>query len=42
MAAGTFASAHFPKFVLHRRDIAHELRKVMGTSKFIILVPLSI
>ena len=36
------ASAHFPKFVLHCRTIVHELRKVMGTSKSIILVPLSI
>jgi hypothetical protein len=37
-----WASAHFPKFVLHRRDTFHELRKVMGTSKSMILVPLSI
>jgi len=34
------ASAHFPKFVLHRRTHFHELRKVMGTSKLMILVPL--
>ncbi len=34
--------AHFPKFVLHRRTFSHELRKVMGTSKLLILVPLSI
>jgi len=33
-------SAHFPKFVLHRRTPFHELRKVMGTSKLMILVPL--
>jgi hypothetical protein len=36
------ASAHFPKFVLHCRATVHELRKVMGTSKSMILVPLSI
>jgi len=35
-------SAHFPKFVLHCRTTVHELRKVMGTSKPMILVPLSI
>jgi hypothetical protein len=29
------ASAHFPKFVLHRRATFHELRKVMGTSKHV-------
>ena len=29
------ASAHFPKFVLHRSTHLHELRKVMGTSKHI-------
>jgi hypothetical protein len=34
------ASAHFPKFVLHRSDHFHELRKAMGTSKLMILVPL--
>jgi hypothetical protein len=34
--------ARFPKFVLHRRTFFHELRKVMGTSKLLILVPLSI
>ena len=28
-------SAHFPKFVLHRRATFHELRKVMGTSNLI-------
>jgi hypothetical protein len=33
-------SAHFPKFVLHRSDHFHELRKAMGTSKLMILVPL--
>src|SRR3974390_3197194 len=27
------ASAHFPKFVLHRGTHRHELRKVVGTSK---------
>src|SRR5581483_2122344 len=32
----------FPKFVLHCRTTVHELRKVMGTSKPMILVPLSI
>jgi len=26
-------SAHFPKFVLHRRTPFHELRKVMGYSQ---------
>src|SRR5690348_13304236 len=30
-ADGGFASAHFPKFVLHRGAYFHELRKVMGT-----------
>jgi hypothetical protein len=35
-------SANFPKFVLRLGNTFHELRKVMGTSKFIILVPLSI
>src|SRR6478609_676672 len=35
-------SAHLPKFVLHRSVHFHELRKVMGTGKLIILVPLSI
>src|SRR5215472_5596741 len=29
------ASAHFPKFVIHRITHFHELRKVMGTSKHI-------
>src|SRR5579864_9682466 len=33
-------SAHFPKFVLHRSDHFHELRKAMGTGKLTILVPL--
>ena len=32
-------SAHFPKFVLRLSGTFHELRKVMGTSKFTILVP---
>jgi hypothetical protein len=36
------SSAHFPKFVLYCGAIVHELRKVMGTSKLTILVPLSI
>src|ERR1700729_2548347 len=35
-------SAHFPKFVLNCRATVHELRKVMGTSKTMIRVPLSI
>src|ERR1700759_764443 len=35
------SSAHFPKFVLHCRTTFHELRKVMGTSKPMFLVPLS-
>src|SRR5581483_11565743 len=34
--------AHFPKFVLHCRTTVHELRKVTGTGKPMILVPLSI
>jgi len=34
------SSAHFPKFVLHRSTHLHELRKVTGTSKLLILVPL--
>jgi hypothetical protein len=33
-------SAHLRKFVSHRRDHFHELRKVRGTSKLMILVPL--
>ena len=33
-------SADFPKFVNHRCDLSHELRKVIGTSNFMILVPL--
>jgi hypothetical protein len=36
------ASARFPKFVLHCRPAVHELRKVMGTGKSMIPVPLSI
>jgi hypothetical protein len=36
------SDAHFPKFVIHRRMHFHELRKAMGTSKFMVLVPLSI
>jgi hypothetical protein len=32
-SAGNGASAHFPKFVLHRCTHFHELRKVMGTRK---------
>jgi hypothetical protein len=38
----TALGAHFPKFVLHCRATVHELRKVMGTRKSMILVPLSI
>src|SRR5689334_16152856 len=34
------SSAHFPKFVLHPSTHFHELRKVMGTSKIVTLVPL--
>jgi len=34
------SSAHFPKFVIHRRKYFHELRKEMGTSKLMMLVPL--
>ena len=34
------SSAHFPKFVIHRSIHFHELRKAMGTSKLIVLVPL--
>ena len=37
----TQTSAHFPKFVFHLGARFHELRKVMGTSKFMMLVPLS-
>src|SRR6185312_5344744 len=33
-------SAHFPKFVHHTSNTFYELRKAMGTSKSIILVPL--
>jgi hypothetical protein len=36
----TETSAHFPKFVLHLSAHFHELRKVMGTSKVMFLVPL--
>jgi hypothetical protein len=39
-AAKTHTSAHFPKFVIHCRERFHELRKVMGTSKPMIPVPL--
>jgi hypothetical protein len=35
-----YTSAHFPKFVFHQRTHPHELRKVMGTGKLMILVPL--
>jgi hypothetical protein len=35
-------SAHFPRFIRNCRATVHELRKVKGTSKSIILVPLSI
>ena len=31
--SGVPASAHFPKFVLHRSTHRHELRKVMGYSQ---------
>src|SRR6476646_4272951 len=34
------ASAPFPKFVIHRGTLSHELRKQRGTSKYLILVPL--
>ncbi|SHN68170.1 hypothetical protein SAMN05444170_1295 [Bradyrhizobium erythrophlei] len=34
------ASARFPKFVLRLSGTFHELRKVTGTSKFMVLVPL--
>jgi hypothetical protein len=36
------ASARFPKFVRHRGNLLYELRKAKGTSKPMILVPLSI
>jgi hypothetical protein len=39
-AARIHTSAHFPKFALPRRNHFRELRKVMGTSKLMILVPL--
>jgi hypothetical protein len=35
-------SARFPKFVGHRGNLLHELRKAKGTNKPLILVPLSI
>jgi len=34
------SSAPFPKFVIRRGNLCHELRKQRGTSKFMILVPL--
>src|SRR5262249_5813135 len=40
-AAPLPASAPLPKFVIHRGTLGHELRKQGGTSKFMILVPLS-
>jgi MFS family permease len=33
MAMRPTPSAHFPKFVIHRSTLLHELRKVMGTGK---------
>src|SRR5215510_7971628 len=33
-------SAPLPKFVIHRSNLWHELRKQKGTSKYMILVPL--
>jgi len=33
-ASSEDTSAHLPKFVLHRGTHSHELRKVMGTSKY--------
>ena len=36
------ASAPLPKFVIHGSTFRHELRKQRGTSKSMILVPLSI
>jgi hypothetical protein len=39
-AAKTHPSAHFPKFAIPCRKHFRELRKVMGTSKLMILVPL--
>src|SRR5262249_21350355 len=36
------SSARFPKFVRHRGNPLYELRKAKGTSKSLILVPLSI
>jgi len=38
--SGPRASADFAKFVNHRCDFSHELRKIIGTSNFMILVPL--
>jgi hypothetical protein len=37
---GFRTSAHFPKVVRHHSTHFHELRKVMGTSKLMIPVPL--
>src|SRR5712672_424092 len=37
---GGRASAPFPKFVIRRSTLCHELRKQRGTSKHMILVPL--
>src|SRR5262245_34515303 len=37
---GRGASAPLPKFVIHRSNLRHELRKQRGTSKFMTLVPL--
>src|SRR5215467_560288 len=37
---GTCCSAPLPKFVIHRGTLSHELRKQLGTSKDMILVPL--
>jgi hypothetical protein len=36
------SSTRFPKFVIRLRILANELRKAKGTSKLMILVPLSI
>src|SRR5258708_18372793 len=38
--SGRRASAPFPKFVIRRSTLCHELRKQRGTSKTMILVPL--
>jgi hypothetical protein len=40
--ATTPASARFPKFVRLCGYLLYELRKAKGTSKYLILVPLSI